>query len=272
MACNVSQQQEVIEQEMKAALGKIKHKLLIMSGKGGVGKSTVATNLAVYLSDQGYKVGLMDVDIHGPSVSGLLGLTNMKLFAVEGGKIQPFQYHENLKVVSVQGFLDQPDTPIIWRGAVKMGLIGEFLSGVEWGDLDFLVIDCPPGTGDEPLTVVQKIEDCKAVIVTTPQEIALADVRKSINFCAKAETEIAGLVENMSGFVCPDCGSVHNIFKSGGGIITAAQYAIPFLGSLPIDPQVVANGDEGRTMLTLSSQTKERMGEIVKNLLDQVNK
>lgn len=270
MACNVSQQQQEQEKETKAALSKIKHKLIIMSGKGGVGKSTVATNLAVYLSDQGYKVGLMDVDIHGPSVSGLLGLTNMKLVGIAGGKIQPFQYNENLKVVSVQGLLDQPDTPIIWRGAVKMGLIGEFLSGVEWGELDFLIIDCPPGTGDEPLTVVQKIEDCKAVIVTTPQEIALADVRKSIHFCGKAKTPIAGLVENMSGFVCPDCGSVHNIFKSGGGAVTAAQFAIPFLGSLPIDPQVAAGGDEGKTMLSLSTQTKERMAEIVKNLLEQV--
>lgn len=271
MACNIPQQQQEQEQEIKSVLGHIKHKLIVMSGKGGVGKSTVATNLAVYLSEQGFKVGLMDVDIHGPSVSGLLGLTKMKLVAYEDTKILPIEYNPNLKVVSVQGLLESPDTPIIWRGAVKMGLINEFLSGVEWGDLDFLIIDCPPGTGDEPLTIVQKIEDCKSVIVTTPQEIALADVRKSIHFCEKANTPIAGLVENMSGFVCPDCGSVHNIFKSGGGAATAAQFSIPFLGSLPIDPQVVESGDEGKPMITLSTQTKERMAIIVENLLSQVN-
>lgn len=247
------------------------HKLVVMSGKGGVGKSTVAANLAVFLSEQGYQVGLLDVDVHGPSIAGLLGLTGLKLNIIND-QIQPYHYTDHLKVVSIQGLLDQPDDPLIWRGPVKIGIIRQFLSDVDWGPLDFLIIDSPPGTGDEPLTVAQTIAGCQAVIVTTPQEIALADVRKSLQFCDAVNMPVLGLIENMSGFVCPSCGSLHEIFKSGGGEKTAANWNISFLGKLPIDPGVVTAGDAGRPILNLTGPIKEEMQHIVTKLLQKLPK
>ncbi len=271
MSCNSTNDQEFnVQSEMiSQMLNKIDHKIVVMSGKGGVGKSTVATNLAVFLSNQGYQVGLLDVDVHGPSVAGLLGLTGLKLNII-GDRIQPYQYNENLKVVSIQGLLDEPDQPLIWRGPVKIGIIRQFLADVLWGRLDFLIIDSPPGTGDEPLTIAQTVTDCQAVIVTTPQEIALADVRKSIQFCQKVNLPILGLIENMSGFVCPGCNSVHDIFKSGGGETTAAKWNVPFLGRLPIDPGVVAAGDSGQAMDSLTSHTKQEMQTIVNQMLQGI--
>lgn len=270
MACNGSdQEQQAQEQKINIFLQNADHKILVMSGKGGVGKSTVATNLAVFLSNQGYKVGLLDVDVHGPSIAGLLGLTGLRLNMMNN-QIQPYHYTDNLKVMSIQGLLDQPDDPIIWRGPVKIGIIRQFLADVNWGPLDFLIIDSPPGTGDEPLTVAQTITGCQAVIVTTPQEIALADVRKSIQFCQKVNMPVLGIIENMSGFVCPSCGDMHAIFKSGGGEKTAAKYQLPFLGQLPIDPNVVTAGDAGQSIDSLSSHTKEKMQHIVDQLLQKL--
>jgi len=270
MSCNTHDQEFAAQsQKINHFLQSVKHKLLVMSGKGGVGKSTVATNLAVLLSDLGYSTGLLDVDVHGPSIAGLLGLTGWRLNVV-GDQIQPYLYTENLKVLSIQGLLEQPDDPLIWRGPVKIGIIRQFLADVNWGPLDFLIIDSPPGTGDEPLTVAQTIPDCQAVIVTTPQEIALADVRKSIQFCQQVHMNILGLIENMSGFVCPACGSLHAIFKTGGGEKTAAAWDIPFLGRLPLDPGVVTAGDAGRAVDSLTSHTKEKMLEIVKKMLEQL--
>ena len=182
MSCNTTATDDEFEAQttqIKNFLQNVNHKIVVMSGKGGVGKSTVATNLAVFLSNQGYKVGLLDVDVHGPSIAGLLGLTNLKLNTTHD-KIHPHPYTDNLKVVSIQGLLNTPDEPLIWRGPMKIGMIRQFLSDVVWGPLDYLIIDSPPGTGDEPLTIAQTVTDCQAVIVTTPQEIALADVRKSI--------------------------------------------------------------------------------------------
>ncbi|MBP2655964.1 MAG: minD 1 [Firmicutes bacterium] len=251
-------------------LKQVNHKIVVMSGKGGVGKSTVAANLAVFLSKKGYKVGLLDVDVHGPSISGLFGLNGLKLNII-GDQIQPYLFTENLKIVSIQGLLDDPDSPLIWRGPVKIGIIRQFLSDVDWGALDFLIIDSPPGTGDEPLTVAQTVSHCQAVIVTTPQEIALADVRKSIQFCQEVHMPVLGLVENMSGFICPTCGNRHEIFKSGGGEKMAADYNISFLGSLPIDPSVVIAGDVGQSIDSLSSShTKEEMQHIVEQLIRQL--
>jgi len=250
-------------------LQQVDNKIVVMSGKGGVGKSTVAANLAVFLSNQGYKVGLLDVDVHGPSISGLFGITGLKLNVIDD-QLQPHSYTDNLKVVSVQGLLDDPDSPLIWRGPVKIGMIRQFLSDVNWGTLDFLIIDSPPGTGDEPLTVSQTVTGCQAVIVTTPQEIALADVRKSIQFCQTVNMPVVGIIENMSGFICPDCGSTHEIFKSGGGEKTAADTNIPFLGKLPIDPGVVTAGDAGQAIDSLTSRTKENMQKIVDQLLKQL--
>lgn len=255
-------------QKINKFLQQVDHKIVVMSGKGGVGKSTVAANLAVFLSNQGYKVGLLDIDVHGPSISGLFGLVGLKLNII-GEQIQPHFFTENLKIVSVQGLLDDPDAPLIWRGPAKIGIIRQFLSDVSWGPLDYLIIDSPPGTGDEPLTIAQTVNDCQAVIVTTPQEIALADVRKSIQFCHTVNMPIVGIIENMSGFVCPTCGSTHAIFKAGGGEKTAAAYNVPFLGCLPVDPSVVTAGDAGRTIDSLTSHIKEEMQHIVNQLLQK---
>ncbi|CVK17899.1 iron-sulfur cluster carrier protein MrpORP [Sporomusa sphaeroides] len=271
MACNTNDQHaKAQDQQITRFLENVDHKILVMSGKGGVGKSTVATSLAVFLGNQGYTVGLLDVDVHGPSVAGLLGLTGLPLNTI-GTQIQPYYYTDNVKVVSIQGLLKQPDDPLIWRGPMKIGIIRQFLAEVNWGPLDFLIIDSPPGTGDEPLTVAQTITGCQAVVVTTPQEIALADVRKSIQFCQTVKMPVLGIIENMSGFVCPSCGNTHAIFKSGGGEKTAAKYHLPFLGQLPIDPGVVTAGDAGQSLDTLTSHTKTQMQEIVSQLLHNLS-
>lgn len=272
MSCNTTDHEfEAQSQKINQFLQTVDHKIVIMSGKGGVGKSTVAANLAVFLSSRGHRVGLLDVDVHGPSIAGLLGLTGLQL-TTDGSRLEPYQYTDKLKVVSIQGLLEQPDDPLIWRGPVKIGIIRQFLADVDWGPLDFLIIDSPPGTGDEPLTVAQTVTGCQAVIVTTPQEIALADVRKSIQFCRKVDMPVLGLIENMSGFVCPTCGSLHAIFKSGGGEKTALDWSIPFLGRLPLDPGIVTAGDAGQAIDSLTSHTKEKMQHIVDQTLRQLNK
>lgn len=269
MACHNQDNQEYDEQSqlIQNFLNQVTHKLVVMSGKGGVGKSTVAANLAIFLSQQGYRTGLLDVDVHGPSIAGLLGLYGLKMKII-GNLIQPYKYSNTLQVVSIQGLLDEPDQPLIWRGPLKIGLIRQFLADVNWGALDFLIIDSPPGTGDEPLTVAQTVTGCQGIIVTTPQEVALADVRKSIQFCQKVQLPILGLIENMSGFVCPDCGNRHEIFKSGGGEATANAHNLPFLGRLPIDPGVALAGDEGKGIDSLHSHTKENMQQIVHRILE----
>jgi len=241
------QQQDV---EIKERLGRIKNKILVMSGKGGVGKSSVAAYLSVALAKRGYRVGLMDVDLHGPSIPRILGLKGTIGPAGHEGKARPVQCLPNLDVISIEPLMgDNKDAATIWRGPLKIGVIRQFISDIEWDDLDFMVIDSPPGTGDEPLTVAQTIPDAKALIVTTPQEISLADVRKSINFCRQVRMQILGLVENMSGFVCPHCGKSIDIFKTKGGMLTAKKEGLRLLGTLPLDPRVVANADEGDTSL-----------------------
>lgn len=248
-------------------LSQVKHKLVVMSGKGGVGKSTVATDLALLLSQKGFKVGLLDVDLHGPSIAGILGLTGTPLTAV-GDKMIPYHYNENLYVMTIQGLMQDKDAALIWRGPVKIGVIRQFLSDTQWPALDYLVIDCPPGTGDEPLTVIQTIKDVEAVIVTTPQKIALDDVRKSISFCEMAQVKIAGLVENMSGLVCPHCHEVINIFKTGGGEELAKEKNITFLGKLPMDPAVVNSDDAGSPLEALGEGTKTALNAIVDKIIN----
>jgi Mrp family chromosome partitioning ATPase len=215
-----------------------------MSGKGGVGKTSVSVNLAVALAAQKYRIGIMDVDIHGPDVPRMLGLQGM-LDLNENQKLAPVRYSDNLSAVSLESLIPNKDDAIIWRGPMKHNVIRQFVGDVEWGDLDYLIIDSPPGTGDEPLTVAQTISDAKAIIVTTPQEISLADVRKSINFCKTVKIDIVGVVENMSGFNCPHCGETIDLFGAGGGERTAELFGIPFLGKIPFDPNVVACGDAG---------------------------
>lgn len=228
----------------KRSLTKIKNKIMVMSGKGGVGKSSVSVNLAIALAEKGYKVGLMDVDIHGPDIPRMLGLSGM-LEASADRKLNPMRYSDNLSAVSIESLMVNKDDAVIWRGPVKHGAIRQFLGEVEWGSLDFLIIDSPPGTGDEPLTVAQLIKDARAVIVTTPQEVALADVRKSISFCKTVKMEILGLIENMSGYTCPHCGKSVDLFGSGGGEKTALQAGLKLLGRIPFDPRVVQCGDAG---------------------------
>jgi ATP-binding protein involved in chromosome partitioning len=229
---------------VKQSLGKIKNKIIVMSGKGGVGKTSTSVNLAIALANSGHKVGLMDVDLHGPDVPRMLGIEGMPQLTANN-KVSPLRYSDNLSAISIESFIPSKDDAIIWRGPLKFSAIRQFIGDVEWGDLDFLVIDSPPGTGDEPLTVAQMISDAMAIIVTTPQEVALADVRKSINFCKAVKMEIFGLIENMSGFHCPHCGELIELFGSGGGERTAKEMAIRFLGRIPFDPEVVACGDSG---------------------------
>lgn len=223
----------------------IRHKILVMSGKGGVGKSTVAANLAISLALQGRQVGLMDVDIHGPSIPKMLHLEDAEVTSVDG-HIQPVQL-AGVKMMSIGLLLRDRDAAVIWRGPLKMGAIKQFLEEVEWGELDYLIIDSPPGTGDEPLSVCQLAAPLDgAIVITTPQDVATADVRRSIAFCHQLDLRVIGVVENMSGFVCPHCGTVTDIFKSGGGERMAASMEVPFLGRIPIDPAIGASCDDGR--------------------------
>lgn len=230
--------------KVKDSLDRIKHKFIVMSGKGGVGKTSTSVNLSIALANQGCKVGIMDVDLHGPDVPRMLGLQGL-LDISPNKKLAPARYSENLKAVSIESLTPGKDDAIIWRGPIKFSAIQQFIGDVDWGELDFLIIDSPPGTGDEPLTVAQTIPDARAIIVTTPQEVALADVRKSISFCKTVNMEIFGIVENMSGFPCPHCGETVALFGSGGGERTAQAFGLTFLGRIPFDPNVVLCGDNG---------------------------
>jgi ATP-binding protein involved in chromosome partitioning len=233
------------DQEIKEKLKDFKNKLLVMSGKGGVGKSTIAAYLAVGLARKGFQVGLMDVDLHGPSIPRLLGLKGTIQSSAESNKGIPLKYLPNMEVMSIESLLGDKDTATIWRGPLKIGVIKQFINDIAWSNSDYLIIDCPPGTGDEPLTIAQIIPDTKAVIVTTPQEISLSDVRKSINFCHQVNMQILGLIENMSGLTCPHCGKTIDLFKTNGGMITAKKAGLTLLGSLPLEPEIVSEGDNG---------------------------
>ncbi len=239
-----SQGKTVVEEEHDKTIARIKHKIIVLSGKGGVGKSTVAVNLAVSLATNGNKVGLLDVDIHGPSVPKMLHLEGTKLVSF-GGKFLPADVG-GLKVMSIGFLLPDEAVAVIWRGPAKAAAIRQFIGGVEWGDLDYLVIDCPPGTGDEPLTVVQTLGRIDgAVVVTTPQDLAISDVRKSITFCGQLNLPVLGVIENMSGYVCTHCGETVDIFKSGGGETMAREMRVPFLGRIPLDATIMAAADDG---------------------------
>ena len=266
--------QFIERQALNKRLCQIKHKILVMSGKGGVGKSTVAVNLALALVQKGYKVGLMDVDIHGPNIPKMLGLEGRP---IAGGQenIQPVIHSSNLKVMSMAFFLRQNSDAVIWRGPIKGVLIKQFIKDVDWGKLDYLIIDAPPGTGDEPLSVAQLIEDADgAIIVTTPQEVSLLDIRKSITFCRQLKMNVIGIVENMSGFICPHCGKRTDLFKSGGGIKVAHEMEVPFLGSIPIDAKVVESGDNGLPIVAdqPDNPVSKAYQEIVNNIIDSKSK
>jgi Mrp family chromosome partitioning ATPase len=226
----------------------IKNYLLVLSGKGGVGKSTVAANLAVVFAQKGLKVGLLDADIHGPNLALMLGVQEKAIFSCGEDFILPVEVSKNLSLVSIAYFIPKPDTPIIWRGPAKMKIIEKFVKETSWGKLDWLIIDAPPGTGDEPLSIAQLLPEAGAVIVTTPQDVSLLDSKKAINFSKELKLKIHGIIENMSGLKCPHCGKMINLFKKGGGLKISKQYKIPFLGTIPIDPEIVISGDSGNPL------------------------
>lgn len=251
-------------------LNKIKHKIVVMSGKGGVGKSTVAANLAFSLSMNGADVGLLDVDIHGPNIPKMLGIEDERVTGDEKG-IFPIQVPPNLKVMSMAFLLSTKDTPVIWRGPVKMGAIRQFLGEVHWGDLDYLIIDLPPGTGDEPLSVAQLIPNSSgAIIVTTPQDVALLDSRKAVTFARTLNMPVIGIIENMSGFVCPHCGKTIDLFKTGGGFKAALELKVPFLGKVPIDQKIVETGDSGKPFVLEYSNSES--AKVFKEIVDKIEK
>ncbi len=271
-AADERQMKEMMEnEELKASLDKIKNKIVVLSGKGGVGKSTVAVNLATGLANRGLRVGLLDVDIHGPSVPKLLGLENESLKADEANKLIPAIYKDNMKVISIGFLMPDNDDAVIWRGPLKHGAIKQFLKDVLWGELDYLIIDSPPGTGDEPLAVCQLIEDpTGAVVVTTPQDVALSDVRKSITFCHKLEMPIIGVVENMSGFTCPHCGETIDILKKGGGKKMAEDMNVPFIGSIPIDVQIAERGDSGNPYINDHLESDSEAVKALGNMVEKI--
>ena len=238
-------EEEEREKRLGQALGRIRYKIMVMSGKGGVGKSTVAVNLASILAKNGNWVGVLDADIHGPNVPKMFRVDWMPLGGGEK-KIKPVEVLSNLKLFSMAFLLPNPDSPVVWRGPLKHSAIKQFLADVAWGDLDFLIVDLPPGTGDEPLSVAHLIEEVDgSIIVTTPQEGALLDSRKTVNFSRMLKIPVIGIVENMSGLRCPKCGHLIPLFKIGGGQKASKDLEVPFLGRIPIDPEVVQGSDNG---------------------------
>ena len=259
---------------LKERMAGITHKLLVMSGKGGVGKTTVSVNIALTLAEKGYTVGLLDTDLHGPNVAKMLGADNAQLVSYDDG-IEPFSVLKNLKVVSLSMAGHGPDTPVIWRGPLKIGVIKQFLADVNWGELDYLVVDTPPGTGDEPLTVAQLLPEMDgSVVVTTPQQVAILDSRKSINFSKQLNIPVLGVVENMSGFICPHCGKEAPLFGKDGGKLAAEEMEVPFLGAIPIEQALMEAEDKGYHYITEKPESisSAAMRKVVDNILAYIEK
>ena len=265
---NDKTEQDQQEAQLRGRMEAIGLKLLVLSGKGGVGKSTVAANLAVELARQGKQVGLLDVDVHGPSIPRLMGLAAARV-EFGGDGLTPIRAGDRLEVMSIGFLLREDADAVIWRGPLKYKVIRQFLGDVRWGQLDYLVVDCPPGTGDEPLAVAQLVgSPAAAVIVTTPQDVAISDVRRCVTFCRTVELPVTGIVENMSGFVCPHCGEKTDLFGSGGGQSLAAEMDVPFLGSIPIDPRIVASGDLGTPFISEDSdgEASKALAQVVRGI------
>ena len=230
---------------IKINMARVKNKIIIMSNKGGVGKSSVAVSFAALLSGKGFKVGLLDIDIHGPSIAKMTGKEGVSPVS-DGKAIEPVRVSENLVMLSMGSLLKEGETPVIWRGPMKLNVLKQFLSDVKWGDLDYLIIDAPPGTGDEPLSICQLLPGLAGgVVVTTGQDVALLDSKKAVNFLKQLGIRVLGIVENMTDFPCPHCGKRVNLFKAGGGEKAAASLKVPFLGRIPFDPDMVEAGDKG---------------------------
>ena len=260
------------DQKLKKNMSRIKHKIAVISGKGGVGKSTVAANLAMAFALHGYKdrVGILDIDIHGPCIPKLLGLKGEKVQISPLGAL-PVTGPEGIKVVSMDFLVQSQETPIIWRGPLKMQAIRQFLSDFMWGELDFLFIDAPPGTGDESLSAMQLIPEMDGtIIVTIPSEVSEDVVKKAVSFSKQMRIPIIGIVENMSGFTCPKCGEKINILGAGGGKRIAEELNVPFLGQIPIDPNICEEADKGASFLAenANSASAKAFKEIVKKVED----
>ncbi len=256
------------DKRLKENLSKIRNKLIVISGKGGVGKTTTAVNLAYGLASKGNRVGILDIDIHGPNIAKMLGIEGKKLEKSNLG-IEPVLVIPQLKAISISFLLDNPDQPVIWRGPLKMTVIKQFLSDVNWGELDYLIIDSPPGTGDEPLSACQLIPDLNgAVIVTTPQDVAVLDARKSFFFAKELKIPIIGIIENMSGLTCPRCQEEIYLFSAGGGEKASLDLGVPFLGKIPIETEMVRLGDSGKPFIDSMKESKTAgvMNEIIDNI------
>ena len=269
MQAQAREQEKADQQDIEARMDRVKHTIMVLSGKGGVGKSTIAVNLAVSLAIAGKKVGLLDIDIHGPSVPQMLDLTGKRL-KTTGEAIIPISFTPNLKVMSMGLLLEGRDEAVVWRGPLKMKMIKQFLKDVDWGELDYMIVDSPPGTGDEPLSIAQLLPKADgAIIVTTPQQVSVADVRRCINFCHKLSLKVLGVIENMSGFVCPTCGTRIDIFLAGGGARMAADMSVPFLGSIPIDKAIVDACDDGDPYVLkfADSETGKAFNQVVEKLV-----
>lgn len=253
---------------IKENLKEVRNIIMVMSGKGGVGKSTIASNLALSLAKKGYKVGLLDIDIHGPNLPLMLGVDKEHMEVSKDNRIEPVIINDNLKLASMGFLLPDKKEAIIWRGPLKMKVIEQFLKDIQWGALDWLIVDAPPGTGDEPLSMAQLVPATSAIIVTTPQEISILDVRKSVTFAQKLNLKILGIVENMSGLICPKCGEKIALFKEGGGERVASEMGIPFLGSIPIEPKVVEATDTGMPYVT--EYPDSSVAKAYKRIIDNV--
>ncbi|MBN2380004.1 Mrp/NBP35 family ATP-binding protein [candidate division WOR-3 bacterium] len=263
--------QEELDRRLKENLGRIKKKIFVLSNKGGVGKSFVATSLALTASEKGLKTGILDADIHGPSIAHLLGFAGKPLGVDDDNLIHPIQVRKNLVAVSTASLLRSQDDSVIWRGPLKMGLLKQFLAEVDWGDLDVLIVDSPPGTGDEPLSIAQLISDITgAIVVTSPQDIALLDSRKCVNFLNQLKVPTLGVIENMSGMVCPHCGKAIDLFKTGGGKKAAADLSVPFLGAIPLDPEIVKACDEGKAYVL--EHPESEAAKIIGFIIEEVEK
>ena len=248
--CSSKEKEAHEEARLAQKLSHIRNKIMVMSGKGGVGKSTVAVNLAASLAQQGYRVGILDADIHGPDIPRMCGVENRPLLG-HGSGVNPVEVFKGLKVVSMALLSQDPDKAIVWRGPLKHKAIKQFLGEVNWGDLDFLVIDLPPGTGDEPLSIAHLIKNVDgSIIVTTPQDVALLDSRKAVGFSRLINVPVLGIIENMSGMACPKCGEKIDLFKVGGGAKASRELGVPYLGHIPIDPKMVIRCDSGTPFVT----------------------
>jgi ATP-binding protein involved in chromosome partitioning len=255
-------------------IGNIDNILIVLSGKGGVGKSTVAANLTLSLSLQGFRTGILDVDIHGPSIPKLLGIDGQRM-GTQNDELLPIECYANVNVVSMALLLQNTEQAVIWRGPMKANVIREFVQHVAWGKLDYLIVDCPPGTGDEPLSVAQILGNkARAVIVTTPQEVAVIDVEKCITFCNQLGLPVVGIIENMSGYVCSHCGTETDIFSHGGGEKLAQKFSVPFLGKIPIEPEIAKSGDEGKPYIHFyeKTATAKRFDDIVNKIVQTQTK